>query len=292
VNAAEIAPPVGETELPGSEVELPGGGRALFTDRSHGNMSSVGGKEAEGGLAARERLRERCGIAALVRGYQVHGTVVGCVYVDGARRGTPAGADDLADARRLSDGPLQSSFHADGHACAAEGVAAMVLAADCLPVVLGARGAVAALHAGWRGLAAGVLEEGVRALREVGGSGDVVAVLGPCAGRCCYEVGEEVHAAFRGAHREGRLIDLRAIASDRLRAAGVTEVREAPLCTICDQRFFSHRREGERAGRQAAVAWLPAIAVPSAVESNASSATPFSDESAIPTTVPSAHRAS
>jgi YfiH family protein len=291
VSAGEIAPPGGKTGPPRIGIELPGGGRALFTDRSHGNMSSVGGRGAEGGLAARERLRERCGIAALVRGYQVHGKVVGRVYADGKRFARPrieaiagggttegAGAgesieartgreapaqarvaqvDDLAeDVRALTDGREQPAFVADGHASAAEGVAAMVLAADCLPVVLGAQGAVAAVHAGWRGLVAGVLEEGVRALREVGGSGEVVAVLGPCAGPCCYEVGEEVHAAFRGAHREGRLIDLRAIASDRLLAAGVAEVRDVVACTICDERYFSHRREGERAGRQAAVAWL------------------------------------
>ena len=54
------------------------------------------------------------------------------------------------------------------------------------------------VHAGWRGLAAGVLEEGVRALRELGGEGEIVAVIGPGAGPCCYEVGEEVHAAFGG----------------------------------------------------------------------------------------------
>ena len=132
----------------------------------------------------------------------------------------------------------------------------MVLTADCIPVVLGAQGAVAALHAGWRGLAGGVFEEGLRALREVGGQGDVVAVVGPCAGPCCYEVGEEVHAAFAGVHRDGRLIDLRAIAHEKLRAAGVAEVLDAKACTICDERFFSHRREGTRAGRQAGLAWL------------------------------------
>jgi YfiH family protein len=151
----------------------------------------------------------------------------------------------------------------------------MVLAADCVPVALGAEGAVAALHAGWRGLAAGVLEEGVRALREVGGRGDIVAVVGPCAGSCCYEVGEEVHAALAstvraphavyaphavhappGEHRSARAIDLRAIADERLRAAGATQVLHAEACTICDERFFSHRREAARAGRQAGVAWL------------------------------------
>jgi hypothetical protein len=132
----------------------------------------------------------------------------------------------------------------------------MVLATDCIPVVLGAQGAVAAVHAGWRGLAAGALEQGVLALRDVGGTGEILAVVGPCAGGCCYEVGEEVHASFGDAHRNGRLIDLRALAHGRLLAAGVAEVRDVDACTICDERFFSYRREGARAGRQAAVAWL------------------------------------
>ena len=234
----------------GGEIELPGGGRALFTDRSHGNMSSVGGEGASGGLDARERLRGRCGVDALLRGYQVHGTVVGRVYAD------DRGEHDLADARTWRDSALQPSFQADGHATAIPAVGAMVLAADCLPVVLAAEGAVAAVHAGWRGLAAGVLEQGIHALRDVGGAGEIVAVVGPCAGGCCYEVGEEVHAAFDGAHRNGRLIDLRAIAHDRLLAAGVAEVHDVAACTVCDERFFSYRREGQRAGRQAGVAWL------------------------------------
>ncbi|HEX3391822.1 MAG TPA: polyphenol oxidase family protein [Solirubrobacteraceae bacterium] len=227
-------------------------------------MSSVGGERANGGLGARERLRERCGVDALLRGYQVHGTVVARVHADGARRAAAdgvgpaaeAGEHDLADARAWRDSALQPSLQADGHATAAPGVGAMVLAADCLPVVLGAEGAVAAVHAGWRGLVAGVLEQGVRALRDVGGAGQIVAVVGPCAGGCCYEVGEEVHASFGDAHRCGRLIDLRAIAHDRLLAAGVAEVHDVLACTVCDERFFSYRREGARAGRQAGVAWL------------------------------------
>jgi copper oxidase (laccase) domain-containing protein len=131
----------------------------------------------------------------------------------------------------------------------------MVLVADCLPIVLGSDEAVAALHVGWRGLAAGVLEEGVRALRDLGG-GEISALIGPGAGVCCYEVGEEVHEALGGAHREGARVDLKAIAGDRLRGVGVAELSDLKLCTICDRRFFSHRREGDRAGRQAGVAWL------------------------------------
>lgn len=231
----------------GRTIELGGGARALFTDRSQGNLSSVGGLGCEAGVRARERLRARCGVRGVLRGYQVHGNHVGLM-----------GADD---ARALTDDAGQPSLRADGHAVAARGVAAMVLAADCLPVVLAADGAVAALHAGWRGLAAGVLEHGVRALREVGGRGGIVAVLGPCAGACCYEVGAEVHAAFAGGRgdREGTgrsTIDLRAIARRRLFDAGVQDVRDVAACTICDERFFSYRREGAAAGRQAGLAWL------------------------------------
>ncbi len=164
----------------------------------------------------------------------------------------------------------QPPVQADGHATSMPGIGTMALAADCLPVALGSDSAIAMVHAGWRGLAAGVLEEGVTALRELsgaqagtegtgkGGADDpITAVIGPGAGVCCYEVGPEVHAAFGGAHHDGRgHIDLKAIARDRLLAAGVAEVLDAQLCTICDERFFSHRRESTRAGRQAGIAWL------------------------------------
>jgi YfiH family protein len=220
-------------------LELPGAGRVLFTDRAHGNLSSVGGDDAERGEQARERLRELLGLRRLACGFQVHGTAV-------RRVGEETVDDPDAGAR----------VEADGQATPVAGVGAMVLSADCLPVALGCTGAVGMIHAGWRGLAAGVLEEGVRAVRELGHGGDIVAIVGPCAGVCCYEVGPEVHDAFAGAHHDGDHIDLRAIAHERLLAAGVVEVRDVLACTICDERFFSHRREGERAGRQAGVAWL------------------------------------
>jgi YfiH family protein len=223
--------------------ELPGGGRALFTTRAHGNMSSVGGLGHEHGHDVRERLRIQLGLRHLTRGYQVHGATVRHVHGD----------EDISipgiDARRL---PIE----ADGHATRVTGIGVMALAADCLPIALGGDGAVAMVHAGWRGLAAGVLEEGVLALRELGGEGDVAAIIGPGAGPCCYEVGEEVHAAFAGAHRSGRHIDLKALARDRLHAAGVHDVRDVAVCTICDEGFFSYRREQALAGRQAGVAWL------------------------------------
>jgi YfiH family protein len=215
--------------------ELPGGGEALFTARTEGNLSSVAGDGAQDGERARERLRARIGVQRLVRGYQVHGCVVERVAA------LPA-----PDAKRRE---------ADGQATALQGAGVMVLAADCLPVALGSASAVAMVHAGWRGLAAGVLRSGVEALRRLGGEEQILAVIGPGAGACCYEVGQEVRALFGATDPDERAIDLRAIAREHLIAAGVTQVREVGACTICDERFFSHRREGARAGRQAGVAW-------------------------------------
>ncbi len=223
--------------------DLPGSGRALFSTRAHGNLSSIGGLDHERGSDARERLRVQLGLRRLARSYQVHGTTVLRI-----RANTDIAAPDSGDA--------QPPVQADGHATSVAGVGVMVLTADCLPVALGSEGAVAMVHAGWRGLATGVLEEGVRALRELNRGSDIAAVIGPGAGPCCYEVGEEVHTAFGGAHRDGRRIDLTALARDQLCAAGVADVRAVAACTICDERFFSHRREDALAGRQAGVAWL------------------------------------
>jgi YfiH family protein len=177
---------------------------------------------------------------------QVHGTVVRRV----------SAADPLGD-----DGA-----HADGQALSVAGAAGVVLTADCLPVVVAGDGGVAILHAGWRGLADGVLEQGVRALRKIGAGGRLEALIGPGAGGCCYEVGPDVRAAFASdgvLNREGpHPIDLKAIAARRLHAAGVAAVHDCGLCTMCavdaagDRIFFSHRADGGTTGRQAGIAWL------------------------------------
>jgi YfiH family protein len=208
--------------------------RVLFTTRAAGNLSSRSGASRERAACARERVRERLALCSLASTRQVHG----------------------AQVRRLHGTGTDATVEADGQATAERGLGLMAFTADCLPVAVGGEGCVAMLHAGWRGLAAGVLEEGVSALRAIGDGGELVAVIGPGAGRCCYEVGEEVHAAFGDAYMHQRHLDLKAAARHRLHAAGVADVRDLELCTICDARFFSHRREGTLAGRQAGVAWL------------------------------------
>ena len=130
--------------------------------------------------------------------------------------------------------------------------------ADCLTAALvatdGSR--LATVHAGWRGLAAGVLEA---AAERVGSS--FSAVVGPGAGACCYEVGDDV--AVQLAERFGDDVvaagraDLAACAQLALERSGAAEVVCARLCTICDaERFHSHRRDGHGSGRQAVIAYL------------------------------------
>jgi hypothetical protein len=199
------------------EVALPGA-RVVFTDREQGDVREAAGLTAVEALAGR----------ALARGAQVHGTVV----------------------RRV--GEALEVEESDGQATARPDVAVMVQVADCLPVAVAGPGGVAMLHAGWRGLAAGVLEEGVRAVRELGAADPLAAVIGPGARGCCYEVGDEVREALG---QTTRRIDLATIAARRLAAIGVEQIEDVGRCTICDARYFSYRREGAAAGRQAGVAW-------------------------------------
>jgi purine-nucleoside/S-methyl-5'-thioadenosine phosphorylase / adenosine deaminase len=149
--------------------------------------------------------------------------------------------------------------HCDGLWSDASGQGMLLLTADCLPIGVvrsnGAAPAAAILHAGWRGLLAGIAAAGTHTL----GGGPLAAVIGPSIGPCCYEVGEEVAAPFREAFgadvvRDGKL-DLWTSAERALRAAGCAQVDRLDLCTACDpDRFFSHRRDRGRTGRQGIVA--------------------------------------
>jgi YfiH family protein len=143
---------------------------------------------------------------------------------------------------------------ADGHVASEPGLAPLVFVADCLPVALAGPGGVAMLHAGWRGLAGGILAAGAEAVEATS------AAIGPGIGPCCYEVGGDVLAAFAELGEgvaEGRMLDLPAVARRLLANAGVENVESAGLCTGCEpELFFSHRRDDGRTGRQAGLAWI------------------------------------
>jgi polyphenol oxidase len=144
------------------------------------------------------------------------------------------------------------------------GLPLLVSFADCVPVFLAAElpaggAAVALAHAGWRGMLAGVIREAATALRGLGTL--TAAVVGPSIGPCCFAVGDEVGSAlearFPGAWRDGH-VDLWACAAQELASAGLPPqvVTNPRLCTSCDRRFYSHRRDRGLTGRQAAVAWV------------------------------------
>ena len=183
---------------------------------------------------------------------QVHGTAV--LRFD----------DALAEPRAAADEPT-----ADAAVTAVPGVVLAILTADCLPVLFAAADGseVGAAHAGWRGLAEGVLERTVAAMHSA--PSDLYAWLGPAAGPQAYEIGQDVHDAFVGqdpatatafaATRPGHWrVDLYALARQRLQTAGLRAdaIHGGGLCTISDPgRFFSHRRD-RRSGRLATLVWI------------------------------------
>jgi len=160
-----------------------------------------------------------------------------------------------------ASGPPAAFTHpADGQATDRDDVLCAVRTADCLAVLLAGDDAVAAVHAGWRGLSGGVVSNGVEAVRAFGAA-PAVAVIGPGARGCCYEVGDEIIDVFAGypsAFKSERKLDLAAVAREQLVASGVGEVYDCGICTICSSSsdFFSYRRDHGQTGRMLGAVWL------------------------------------
>jgi YfiH family protein len=132
------------------------------------------------------------------------------------------------------------------------GVPLLALAADCVPIAIArttGTPALAVVHAGWRGLAAGVVDAGVAAL-----GGETAAIVGPSIGPCCYRVGPEVSDRFDADLTRDGMLDLWTAAERALTAAGVGSVARVDLCTRCHpERFFSYRRTGAPHGAQGVI---------------------------------------
>lgn len=174
----------------------------------------------------------------------------------------------VVDADSAPQGVSADASHARG-----AGRVCAVLTADCLPLLLAAAdgSVVAAAHAGWRGLADGVIEATVAAMGLAGG--DLLAWLGPAIGPGAFEVGDEVRAAFcrhdtgaalafapHGAQGSGKwLCDLYALARLRLAALGVSRISGGECCTFSDEpHFYSYRRDGVT-GRMASLIWREVV---------------------------------
>jgi YfiH family protein len=187
------------------------------------------------------------GIGSFACGEQVHGARIG--RIGPRRRG--AGFSD----------PVQAVAGVDGLVASARRVPLSVLVADCVPLALFAprRGTFAVVHAGWRGIASGIVPAAVLRVGEPHG---VRAAIGPCIGVDHYEVGGDVAGAVSVAAGAGattrrsggrRYLDLAATVSAILQELGVRDIEHAGECTACEpDRFYSHRRDG-RTGRQALI---------------------------------------
>lgn len=225
-----------------------GGARAAFSTRLGGvsqppfdslNLGILTDDDPEAVTENRRRLAGALGHEPeqIVFALQVHGTRL-------LRHSEPP---DTA----IADGGIAE---ADGHVVTEPGLVPFVFVADCLPVALYGPGGLALVHAGWRGLAGGIVGAAAEAVEAER------AAIGPGIGPCRYEVGEEVLGAFAGLG-EGvarrRMLDLPEVARRLLAAAGVDRVESAGLCTSCERElFFSHRRDQGRTGRQAGIAWI------------------------------------
>jgi YfiH family protein len=176
----------------------------------------------------------------IAMGWQVHGTDIRDWT---GMKPDPGYAHPVAGGRDLEK--------LDGHITRDEGLALLVLVADCFPVALSDGEQVAMLHCGWRPLAGGILEKALERFERA-----PAAAVGPGIGGCCYEVGEEVLEAFADVEgaAAGRMLDLRMVISARLAAAGVTDVQHDDHCTSCEpDLYFSHRRDNGVTGRQAGI---------------------------------------
>jgi polyphenol oxidase len=248
-----------EAGLSWLECALPGA-RAVFSTRRGGvsegpyeslNLGILTDDEPARVARNRESLAAALGRdpAAVAMGWQVHGAEVQVHHeppVPG-RQGYGSPGDDLA--------------RVDAQVTDSADVTPIVLVADCVPVALAAPGAVAMVHCGWRGVAAGVVQRAVTAVRRLSGGGEVSAAVGPAIGPCCYEVGPEVSDMFkRSGHadaQDGRMLDLPHVVRCELEAMGLQEIALSRVCVSCHRDlFFSHRRDGGVTGRQAGLAWL------------------------------------
>jgi hypothetical protein len=234
-----------------------GGARAAFSTRLGGvsaapfdslNLGLLTDDEPTAVAENRRRLAASLGFPpdCVAIAHQVHGTRL---------LRPPGGSGGSFQTSAVRTEPRDWGIEeADGHVLVEPGSAAFVLTADCLPVALHGPDGVAIVHAGWRGLAAGMVSAGAEAV------GATAAAIGPGIGPCCYEVGDEVRAAFAGMGdgvTGGRMLDLPEVARRQLAAAGVGKAESAGLCTYCEpDLFFSHRRDAGRTGRQGGAVWL------------------------------------
>lgn len=234
--------------------------RAFFTERLGGVSSGPwGGVDGIMGLNVGSRVGDNAGCVRMNR------SIVADLCPSEPHWMTQVHGIEVVEAQSVTD----ESVQADAQWTMCPETVCVVQVADCLPVLLADKKGriVAAVHAGWKSLAGGVIEECVRTLRAQLPDCELKAWLGPRIGFDDFEVGNEVAEIFRSKYpelndaiktKDGRqYVNLAAYALQALSKAGVTECEDCGLSTYAEaERFYSYRRDGEQTGRHAAVIWI------------------------------------
>ena len=213
----------------------------LITDRTGGvstppyaslNIAYHVGDDPEAVRRNREIVAQKTGLQAIQYANQVHGKEV------------------LVIERLIDPAP-----ECDGFVTDRPGIGLAIMSADCYGVLLyDPKGIIGAVHAGRAGATLGIVTEAIKKMRSLGAQ-TISAVISPGIHRCCYEVSQELAKTYPPKYIQGRHLDIKALLYDQLRAENVESITDYAVCTACDRRYYSYRRDGVT-GRFASIIWM------------------------------------
>ncbi len=215
----------------------------LITDRTGGvsappyeslNIAYHVGDDPEAVRRNREIVAQKTGVQAIQYANQIHGKEV-----------------------RYIEHLIEPAPECDGFVTDRPGIGLAIMSADCYGVLLfDPKGIIAAVHAGRAGATLGIVTEAIEKMRDLGAL-TIHAVISPGIHRCCYEISSELAAQYEPKYIYGRHLDIKALLYDQLRAENVESITDYAICTACDRRYYSYRRDGTT-GRFASIIWMEA----------------------------------
>ena len=180
----------------------------------------------------RTLLAQKAGITKIQFASQVHGNEV-----------------------RYIESLIEPAPECDGFVTDKPGIGLAIMSADCFGVLLfDPKGIIAAVHAGRAGATLGIVTEAITAMRTLGAQ-NISAIISPGIHQCCYEISPQLAKSYNPKYLQGRHLDIKALLYDQLRAENVESITDFAICTACNRRYYSYRREG-RTGRFASIIWM------------------------------------
>ena len=198
------------------------------------NLAYHVGDNPDAVFTNRSLLAQKIGLETIQFAHQVHGKEVR--YIEHLVDPTP---------------------ECDGFVTDKAGIGLAIMSADCYGVLLfDPKGIIAAVHAGRAGATLGIVTEAIEKMRDLGAQ-TIHAVISPGIHHCCYEISSELAVQYEPKYIHGRHLDIKALLYDQLRAENVESITDYAICTACDRRYYSYRRDGTT-GRFASIIWMEA----------------------------------